>query len=334
MGIEKIICNTIQGVTQNLIPRESIETWYEKARWLKELIPDFKYSDAEGRRKFCRDAGIFALLMKANPVLAINNLDTSKNYCEATPALGDYEIFLRYKNPDTNKEFKGTLNFTKFENKKFRMDVSKDYVGKFYREASSRTDTPIITNLCRSISLLPAWTDKKEVLFQEDLISKKLYEVFYPNGDINSISFNEAKHITGTLTQVCMQHGVHFRLPTEGEMTGLIREVYNPKTTSELKEFVDLRDIEYYNSNNKTIKNILGTWQLTETDYRNSKIKHEYDEYNAFIDCFIKKGGSWGTDNITEYLPYFISYASRKIREPNTSVRMVLDIDKSKLIHE
>jgi predicted nucleic acid-binding Zn-ribbon protein len=203
--------------------------------------------------------------------------------------------------------------------------LRKAQARKFYkvaRQMSPKMSTVPPYNFLKAVS--ETAVDKKISTFwiQKEPINSALYQAIIPDASFDSVSYQDARKVIGTLNKWC-QGKATFELPSEQQFVYLARLFYNQVQTGQLKSCDTLR-AEEKSDTSRTVKKVLGyQWQITNS-------KCQSFDYSCDEKMYVKKGGSDKSENATECMPEYRDRISPAKRNPNTTVRLVLADFKEK----
>jgi formylglycine-generating enzyme required for sulfatase activity len=193
-----------------------------------------------------------------------------------------------------------------------RENTAKD----FYQQAESilKSDAPLHPFILRSVSEQPVTKVISEFWIQAEPMSEDLYKKFVPDGSVSSVSYNDAIRLIDRLNESCGEY--KFELPTEEQLTYLAKTIYNP--TNKVTKLTHCYNLKKRESKNG-VKQLLGNrWQLTQ-----SKCE-QWSEPFYNEPCYVKKGGTVNSKDPTECIPEYRAESSPDVREPDTTIRLVL----------
>lgn len=200
--------------------------------------------------------------------------------------------------------------------------LTEENAKKFYRQAQSYSASPLYPFIFKAVieaGKSPKTESIGEFWIQSQPLEERLYNTIIQGGSVNSVSFNDATRVIEELDKQCS--GYQFDLPKEEQFVYLARTIYNPANdgTQQFQKCNRLKQLE----TKEGIRQLLGNqWQLTK-----SRCEQWGDDPTQQCNppqSYIKKGGTADSKDATECLPEYRAESTPDVREPNTTLRLIL----------
>ena len=212
------------------------------------------------------------------------------------------------------------------------MALTEEQATVFYRKAFQMlpSNLPVPPFIFKAVSDDKIPKVVTEFWIQVVPVNPKLYGEIVPfkpglddemvrDGALYKISYRDAREFIEELNKLCEGEAA-FDLPTEKQFVYLAKSIYDPVQSGELQHCNTLTNL----STNNGVKKLLGyRWQLTK-----SKCEEFSMSSDPTRECndkmYVKKGGTATSKSATECIPEYRAEASPRIRQPNTTFRLIL----------
>lgn len=231
------------------------------------------------------------------------------------------------------------LQFVKIDSGNIEnMALSEEQATFFYRKALQMlppNSTPVPPFIFKAVSDETKFRTVPIFWIQVAPVEPELYGEIVPfksgsdnemvrDGSLYKISYQNARDFMEELNKLC-EGKAKFDLPTEKQFVYLAKKIYDPvKDYQENKKALLKPCHELSNLEISGVKYLLGyRWQLTK-----SKCEQFGDSSDPTRECnnrmYVKKGGTATSKNANECMPEYRAEASPRIRQPNTTFRLIL----------
>ncbi len=199
--------------------------------------------------------------------------------------------------------------------------LTEQQANDFHRQAKelSQHSQPIYPNIFKAVSKVEMRKHVGKFWIQEQTINPQLYGEIITGGSADRVSYDDAMQVIKTLNDWCAGKA-QFQLPEEKQFVHLAKLAYDPIKNG-LQRCQDVREKVALDH----IKQLFAhQWQLT------SSYCSAIDNNRACNDeqTRIKKGGSHLSQYAAECMPEYRAESMPDIREPNTTIRLVLKLIK------
>lgn len=218
-----------------------------------------------------------------------------------------------------------TLHFVKIIPKDSVLNIAltEDNAKKFYQQAQRFITSPLYPFVFKAVAENNGIITREvsEFWIQSEPIDERLYKKIITDGSVNSVSFKDAQKVIETLGKMCPNH--QFTLPTEAQFVYLAREMYNPADSADGK-VIKCSQLQGEITGEGVEKLLGNQWQLTKSECYSWS-----DSDDPTRECargtFVKKGGTTDSKDATECLPEYRAESTPDVREPNTTLRLILE---------